>query len=251
MVKAANWLTHLEFDWTSPLDAGQIRALSETHTLLRYDGRGNGLSDWNTDELSFEAMVSDLECVIEAAGMDRFPLLGFSQGAAVAIEYSTRHPNRVSHLILHGGFAAGWMVSGSNDVKAEREAIRTLLSTQWGADNPSFRDLISTHFIPGAGPEEIAWFSDFQRKTTSAENVARFMDAFGSLDVRHRLADVRVPTLVTHSRGDKLVDMDTARELVTGIPGARFQSMESDNHSLLDREPASGALLDAIAAFIA
>lgn len=251
IVKAANWLTHLEYDWTSPIDGKQIQKLSERHTLLRYDGRGNGLSDWSTEELNFEVMVSDLESTIEAAGLRRFPLIGLSQGAAVAIEYTARHPNKVSHLILHGGFASGWQVSGNAEVRKEREAIQTLLTSQWGSDNPSFRHLISTTFMPGATAEEVDWFSDFQRKTTSAENVSRFMTAFGGLDVRARLKRISVPTLVTHSRGDQIVSMDEARKLTAGIPGARFLSLESENHSLIDREPASQAFLDAAFQFIA
>lgn len=250
IVKAANWLTHLEFDWSSPLDAQLIRQLSAHNTLLRYDGRGNGLSDWNTEELSFDVMVSDLESVVDAAGFERFPLLGLSQGAAVAVEYAARHPQRVSHLVLHGGFAAGWEISGSAEVREEREAIRMLLTRQWGADNPSFRHLISTNFIPGATDAEIDWFSDFQRKTTSAENISRFMRAFGRIDVRDRLAHIEAPTLVLHSRGDQMVEMDAARDLVAGISGARFQSLDSDNHSLLDREPASQDYIRAVLDFI-
>lgn len=250
LVKAANWLTHLEYDWSSPLDAQQIQRLSASNTLLRYDGRGNGLSDWNTDELSLETMVSDLESVIDAAELERFPLIGLSQGAAVAIEYTARHPGRVSHLILHGGFASGWEISGSPEIREEREAVRMLLTRQWGADNPSFRHLISTNFIPGATEEEISWFSDFQRKTTSAANVSRFMKAFGQIDVRDRLSAVQAPTLILHSRGDQMVDMDAARELVSGISGARFQSLDSDNHSLIDREPASVEFARAILDFI-
>lgn len=250
IVKAANWLTHLEFDWTSPIDSHQIVGMSQHNTLLRYDGRGNGLSDWDTTELTFDTMVSDLETVIDAAGFDRFALLGLSQGAAVAIDYAARHPDRVSHLILHGGFASGWKVSGSDEVREERDAIQMLLSTQWGSDNPAFRHLISTNFIPGATDEEIDWFSDFQRKTTSAMNVSRFMDAFGALDVREQLQAVKAPTLVLHSRGDQIVSLDSAREIASGIGGARFQTLESDNHSLIDREPASEAFLKLARAFI-
>ncbi len=250
LVKAANWLSHLEFDWSSPLDAQQIQHLSAHHTLLRYDGRGNGLSDWTTEALTFDTMVSDLESVIDAAGLTRFPLLGLSQGAAVAIEYAARHPKRISHLIIHGGFASGWDVSGSAELREEREAVRMLLTSQWGADNPSFRHLISTNFIPGATDEEISWFSDFQRKTTSAQNVSRFMLAFSQIDVRDRLAAIQAPTLVLQSRGDQMVDMDAARELVSGISGARFQSLDSDNHSLIDREPASQDFVRAVLEFI-
>lgn len=250
IVKTANWLTHLELDWTSPIDSGQLRALSRQHRLIRYDGRANGLSDWDVQRLSFEDMVSDLETVVEAAGVERFALFGFSQGGAVAIEYAARHPQRVSHLVLHGAFAAGWQIAGSADDIAEREAVKTLLATQWGSDNPSFRHLISSNFLPAAGPEEIDWFSNFQRQTTSARNVADFMDVFGQIDVRARLSEVGAPTLVAHSRGDQITSIDAARELAAQIPDTEFLTLESDNHSLIDREPATELFIERALAFI-
>ncbi len=250
LVKAANWLTHLEFDWSSPVDGGQLRTFAEGHTLIRYDGRGNGLSDWDVPEISFDRMVEDLEVVVEAAGLDRFPLIGFSQGAAVAIEYAARHPERVSHIVLQGGFAAGWRVTGDKELIAEREAIQTLIKTQWGVDNAGLRQLVTSTFMPTATEEETVWFNEFQRKAASAENAIRFVEAFGTLDVRPRLSAVRAPTLVAHSSSDGIATMDEARELASHIPNARFLSLESSNHSLTDSEPATREFLDAALAFI-
>lgn len=250
LVKAANWLTHLEFDWSSTLDRGQLQAFAANHDVIRYDGRGNGLSDWDVPDISFDAMVADLETVIDAANVDRFPLLGFSQGAAVAIEYAARHPERVSCMILHGGFAAGWRTLGTPDVIAEREALQTLIKSYWGSDNENLRRLISSTFIPSATEDDLKWFNTFQRDATSPENAVRFIEAFGTIDVRHRLKDVAAPTLVTHSRGDQIVGMHEARELAADIPNSRFLGLDSDSHALMDREPAMAAFVDATLGFI-
>lgn len=250
LVKAANWLTHLEFDWSSTLDRGQLQTFAANHDVIRYDGRGNGLSDWDVPDISFDAMVSDLEAVIDAANIERFPLLGFSQGAAVAIEYAARHPERVSCMVLHGGFAAGWRTIGTPDVIAEREALQTLIKSYWGSDNENLRRLISSTFIPSATEDDLKWFNAFQRDATSPENAIHFIEAFGTIDVRERLKDVAAPTLVTQSRGDQIVGMHEARELAAGIPNSRFLGLDSDSHALIDREPAMGAFMDAALAFI-
>ncbi|MEM8651588.1 MAG: alpha/beta fold hydrolase [Pseudomonadota bacterium] len=251
IVKAAQWLTHLDLDWTSPLDSEQLRRFSQTHEVIRYDGRGNGLSDWNISDLTFEHMVDDLEAVVDAAGCERFPLVGLSQGVAVAIEYAVRHPERVTHLVFHGGFSSGWNVTGSEQKIAEYNALETLLVTQWGSENASMRQLISTTFMPSANDEEIDWFNEFQKKTTSAQNVVMFMKAIGDIDVRDKLSRIKVPTLVTHSNDDQIVEIHQARELASCIPNAQFLGLNSEHHSLIDREPAMTEFLDAALAFIA
>ena len=251
LVKAANWLSHLELDWEAPIWSPLFRDLARHRRLIRYDERGCGLSDWNVPEISFETFVTDLETVVDAAGLDRFPLLGISQGASVSIEYAARHPDRVSHLILFGGYTAGWRHLAAPDETREREAIMVLTEAGWGRDDPAYRHLFSQTFMPTATTEELTWFDDFQRRTTSAKNAVRFLDAFSRIDVRHRLAQLRVPTLVLHSRGDQRIPLGTGRAIAAAIPDAEFVSLDSQNHLLLGRESASEAFLAAVRGFLA
>lgn len=251
IVKAANWLTHLEYDWDAPIWSPLFRDLARDHQFVRYDERGNGLSDWEVKSLSFSAFVTDLESVVEAAGLDRFSLLGISQGAAVSVEYAIRHPHRVKHLILFGGYAAGWRIGASESVTREREAIATLTASGWGQDNPAYRQIFSFTFMPDANAEELAWFNEFQRLTTSPENAVRFLSVFGEIDVRHQLSRLRVPTLVIHAGGDQRIPASVGRGIADAIPGAEFVGLDSNNHLLLGREPASKAFTQAVRDFIA
>lgn len=251
IIKAANWLSHLELDWDAPIWSPLFRELARDHYVVRYDERGNGLSDWDVDELSQDAFVADLETVVEATGLERFALLGISQGAAVSIEYAARHPERVSHLILFGGYAAGWRVGATPAIIKEREAVMTLTSSGWGQDNPAYRQIFSSTFLPSATAEELNWFNEFQRRTASPENAVRFLSAFGDIDVRDRLAAVSVPTLVIHSLGDRRIPVTTGRDIAATIPNAEFLGLESDGHLLLGREAASKIFVDAVADFIA
>ena len=250
LVKAANWLNHLELDWHAPIWAPVFHELARDHTFVRYDERGNGLSGGDAADISFEAFVRDLETVVDAAGIDRFPLLGLSQGCAVAIEYAARHPERVSHLILWGGYAAGWRVDAGPELIAEREAIITLVRSGWGRDDAAYRQLFSADFLPGATAEELDWFNDFQRQTVSAANAARFLEVFADIDVRARLPGLDVPTLVMHARGDRRIPLATGSQLAALIPGAEFVTFASDNHLLLGREPASKLFVAHIRQFL-
>ena len=149
LVKAANWLTHLEYEWESPIWRHWIRFFSDHFRFLRYDERGCGMTDWDVGDLSFERWVEDLEDVVDAAGIQEpFALLGISQGAAVCIAYAVRHPERVSGLVLYGGYALG---SGRRDDAAAREyrAITELVRVGWGKDNPAFRQVFTSRFVPG------------------------------------------------------------------------------------------------------
>jgi pimeloyl-ACP methyl ester carboxylesterase/DNA-binding SARP family transcriptional activator len=250
LVKAANWLSHLELDWDSPAWSPLFQELARDHTFIRYDERGNGLSEWEVDDLTFEAFVRDLETVVEASGVERFPLLGISQGGAVAIAYAARFPERVSHLILWGAYAAGWRAEASPETTAEREAVITLVRHGWGRDDPAYRQIFSRTFMPSATPHEIDWFNDFQRRTASPENAARFLEVFSRLDVRDQLAKVRAPTLVLHARDDRRIPIASGIEIAAGIPGAEFIALDSDNHVLLGREPASAAFVAHVRAFL-
>jgi pimeloyl-ACP methyl ester carboxylesterase len=251
IVKAANWLSHLEHDWNAPIWSPLFRDLAADHHFVRYDERGNGLSDWDVADISFDAFVTDLETVVAANKLDKFALLGISQGAAVSIEYAIRYPEKVSQLILFGGYAAGWRIGASEALTKEREAVMTLTSIGWGTDNPAYRQIFSSTFMPDANEAEFNWFNDFQRLTTSAENAVRFLSVFADIDVRHRLAQVKVPTLVIHALGDQRIPVSIGRELAATIPNAEFVGLESNGHLLLGREPASKAFVQAIRDFMA
>lgn len=238
LVKAANWLNHLELDWNSPIWGPTFSACADGRTFVRYDERGNGLSDWDVADISFEAFVRDLETVVDALGLERFPLLGISQGCAVSVEYAARHPERVSGLILIGGYAAGWRIGASVEEQARRDAVLTLTRHGWGTSNPAYRHIFSQTFMPDAKPEDLEWFDEFQRQTTSPENAVRFQEAFGHIDVRDSLPKVTAPTLVFHAREDQRISIRQGRELAIGIPGAIFVPLESKNHILLGHEAA-------------
>ncbi len=250
IVKAANWLNHLELDWGSPLWGDMFQALAKQRTFIRYDERGNGLSDWNVGEISQEMFVRDLETVVDELNLERFPLLGISQGCAVSIEYAVRYPKRVSALILVSGYASGWRIGASVEEQERREAVLTLTKHGWGANNPAYRHIFSHTFMPDAKPEELDWFDDFQRQTTSPENAVKFQNAFGHIDVRDLLSKVDVPTIVFHSRHDQRISLEQGRELAIGIPNARFVPLESNNHILLGHEPAWHVCMSEIQRFL-
>ena len=235
LVKAANWLSHLDHDWDSPVWRHLYRELSVDRRLVRYDERGNGLSDWDVEDISFDAFVRDLETVVDAAGLERFPLFGISQGCAVSIAYAVRHPERVTKLVLYGGYAVGWRSREDSEV---HEALLTLIGAGWGTENPAFRQVFTSRFIPGGSEEQMQWFNDLQRVTTSAENAIRILGAFGAIDVRDMLAKVDVPTLVLHCRDDTVAAFRLGQDLAKGIPGARLVPLEGRNHLLLEDEPA-------------
>lgn len=238
LMRPANWMTHLEYDWKSPVWRHWVREFARDHRLIRYDERANGLSDWDVEDLSFDAMVRDFEAVVDAAGLQRFPVLAVSQGCAVAAAYAARHPDRVSALVLYGGYARGWAKRDRPKEVAVRTALSTLIEHGWGQDNPAFRQVFTSMFIPEASPEQMRWFNDLQRVTASAQNALRLHLAFGQIDVTGVLGQLRVPTLVMHCRNDQAVRFEEGRLLATMIPGARFVPLEGRNHIMLEDEPA-------------
>jgi DNA-binding winged helix-turn-helix (wHTH) protein/pimeloyl-ACP methyl ester carboxylesterase len=238
LVKAANWLSHIEYDWASPIWSPLLVRLASDFRLIRYDERGNGLSDWDVADISFEAFVRDLEAVVDALGLDRFALLGISQGAAASVAYAVRHPERVSRLVLFGGFPVGWRKRGNVAEIALREALLTLVRQGWGQDNPAFRQVFTSRMVPDATREEMQWFNDLQRVSASPENATRIMEANSLIDIVDLLPRVTAPTLVLHSRGDASIPFEQGRMLAHGIPGARFVALDSRNHLVLSHEPA-------------
>jgi pimeloyl-ACP methyl ester carboxylesterase len=252
LMKTGNWMTHLEFDLQSPIWRHLYRALAKDHTLVRYDPRGNGLSDRTVDEISFDAFVRDLEAVVDASGMTRFALLGISQGCAVAIAYAVRHPDRVSHLILYGGYALGFnRRARSAAQKEEDDALMTLMRVGWGKENPAFRQLFTSQFMPGATKEQADWYNELQRITVSADVAARMVEANGDTDVTALLPRVTAPTLVMHAREDGRVPFEAGRRMAAGIPGARFVPLQGRNHLFLESEPAFAQFLEQTRAFLA
>jgi pimeloyl-ACP methyl ester carboxylesterase/DNA-binding CsgD family transcriptional regulator len=239
LVRTATWLTHLDFDWESPVWRHWLAGLGERHTLLRYDERGCGLSDRDVDDLSLDARVGDLEAVIEAAGLERFALLGMSQSGPVAIAYAARHPERVSHLILFATYARGRLMRDpSPSAREQAQLMISLIRMGWGQGEPAFRRLFTTLFIPDASAEQMAWFDDLQRVTTEPETAVRIRDARNHDDVTHEAARIASPTLVLHARDDALAPFSEGRLLATLIPGARFVALQSRNHILLADDPA-------------
>jgi len=237
IVKAANWLSHLEFDWQSPVWRHWFNFLSSRNRLVRYDARGCGLSDWDVAELMLPRQVEDLEAVIDAAGVDRFVLVGISQGGAPAIEYVLKHPERVKQLVLYGAFARGWN-RRTDEGARQFVALHNIVRYGWGDDNPAFRKLFAHLFIPDASEEQERWFADLMRITSQPETAARIMEASGEIDVVDKLSAVSVPTLVIHANGDARVPFSEGRTFASGIPGAHFVTLESRNHILLETEPA-------------
>lgn len=250
LIKAANWLNHLEYDWDSPIWRHVFRGLARDYRLIRYDARGNGLSDWDVQEMSFNALVRDMESVVAAAGVKRFPVLGISQGCAISVEYAIRNPDRVTHLVLHGGYASGWRVRGDPAEVARREAMLTLILHGWGQDNPAFRQVFTSGFIPEGTPEQVSWMNELMRVSTSPQNAVRLQETLSTVDIRDRLRMVRVPTLVIHSRHDGRVSYPRGLELARGIPNARLLTLESRNHLLLEHEAEFPRFMTAIREFL-
>ena len=250
-VKAANWLSHLEFDWESPVWRHWLTTLSRHHTLIRYDERGCGLSDWDVETLSVEAFVQDLEAVVDEAGLDRFPLLGISQGGPIAMTYAVRHPEKVSHLILYGTYTAGrFHRTYSAEQLDTARAILQLIEIGWGKNNPAFRQFFTSLFMPEARPEQMHWFNDLQRVSTSPKMARRLENTFFNIDVRDLAPQVRVPTLILHARNDAVVPFEEGRKLAAAIPGARFVPLESNNHILLEEEPAWQRFVQELYSFV-
>lgn len=250
LVKAGHWLTHVEHDWHSPIWRPFLDRLNGRFRVVRYDQRGNGLSEWDVADFSFERFVEDLEAVVDAAGAGRFALYGTSQGAPIAVAYACRHPDRVSHLVLHGGYEQGRLVRASESDRAQGEAILTLMRNGWGKANSPFIDAFATMFVPDGNREQIDSLVDLQRQTTSPQNAVAIRTAVDGFDVSGLVETVGVPTLVIHARDDGVQPLEQAYRLATRIPGAEFLMLESRNHVILPQEKAWPVLFDGLGRFI-
>jgi DNA-binding winged helix-turn-helix (wHTH) protein/pimeloyl-ACP methyl ester carboxylesterase len=250
LVKASNWLTHLDFEWGSPIWRHWWSALSLHHRVIRYDERGNGMSQGDVADVSFDTWVRDLETVVDAAGLDRFPLLGISRGGPIAIAYAVKHPERVTHLVLYGAFAAGMNhVAKPHELEARR-ALISLTRLGWGLNNPGFCKVFTCRYIPGATPEQEQWFDELQRVSTSPENAARLMERGDNVDIRPMLAQVTTPTLVIHCDRDQAIPAENGRQIAAAIPNARYVSLPGTNHLMLEEEPAWPMFLEELGLFL-
>lgn len=252
LVKAANWMTHLDYDWETPVWRHWLRGLADGRRLVRYDERGCGLSDWDVASFDFEAWVDDLSLVVDEAGLHRFPLLGVSQGASVAIAYAVRHPERVSCLVLTGAYGRGRLVRATTEQQRREAALDVELArVGWGRDDATFRQVFASQFLPEGSAADWAEFNELQRRSTSPENAVRFLEEFARIDVLEDAARLRLPTLLLHSRGDLRVPMTNARELAALIPGSRLVPLDSRNHLLTAHENAWPLFLHELSAFLA
>jgi len=251
LVKTANYLTHLEHDARSPVWRHWLRELSAQNTLVRYDARGSGLSDWEVDTYSIPAWVQDLEAVVDALGLESFPLLGVSQGAAVAIAYAAKHPDQVSRLVLYGGYARGRFHRDTSEApRREAEAMITLMRVGWGKDNPALRQLFSASLMPDADQEQMDSLNELARVSATPDNASRMERAFYDIDVIDEAKAVSVPTLVMHARRDSGIPFEEGRLLASIIPKARFVALEGRNHILTESEPGWSRFVTELRSFL-
>jgi pimeloyl-ACP methyl ester carboxylesterase/DNA-binding CsgD family transcriptional regulator len=250
LVKASNWMTHLEFEWQSPVWRHWMRFFSSHFRFVRYDERGCGMSDRHPPEVSLDRWIGDFEDVCEAAApREPFAILGISQGSLACIHYAVKHPERVSRMILYGGYARGYARRGNPDAEREYRAIVELIRVGWGKENPTFRQVFTSRFIPDGTPEQVAWFNELCRKTVAPEMAAELLQLRGNVDVVELLGQVRVPTLVIHAAEDNVIPVEEGRLLASSIPDAQFVELESKNHVLLEHEPAWARFQEAVLEF--
>jgi pimeloyl-ACP methyl ester carboxylesterase/DNA-binding CsgD family transcriptional regulator len=251
LVKIATFMSHLEYDWESPIWRHLLQELMRNHSLIRYDERANGLSDWDVEDVSFETWVKDLEVVVDTLGLERFPIFANSQGGTVAIAYAVRHPERVSHLILYGAYARGWLNRDlTQEQREEEELIIKLMRVGWGKENPAFRQVFAAQLRPEASLEDFRAFDEQMQISTSPENAARLEREMHRTDVSAIAPLVKVPTLVLHANKDAAVPFEEGRLLASLIPNAQFVALESRNHILTESEPAWAKFVSAFRSFL-
>ena len=251
IIKAANWLTHLEYEWESPVWRHWIRFFSDNFRYIRYDERGCGMTDQNVGDLSLERWVGDVEDIVAAADLrEPFTMLGISQGGAICVAYAVKHPERVSKLVLYGGYARGPFRRGDPERASFYQTMIDLVRLEWGSDNPTYRQVFTSRFAPEGTDEQIGWYNDLCRKTLTAEIAAKLLESRAMLDVTDLLGEVRAPTLVLHARGDVVVPITEGHILAAGIRDAQFVELDSKNHVLLEHEPAWNRFCDEVLQFM-
>jgi pimeloyl-ACP methyl ester carboxylesterase/DNA-binding CsgD family transcriptional regulator len=247
LVRAGNWLTHLEFDWESPLWRPWLEGLGAMGTLIRYDHRGCGMSDRDAGDFTLERWVADLRTVIDAAGLETCSLLGVSGGAAVALAYAAQNPDRVERIVAYGGWASGRFLIADAE---RREAYSAVMRAGWAEPNPAFRRLFTMMFVPEASPAEMAWYDDLQLRSASPDTAVNLYLALGETDATELLPHVTAPTLVLHARDDLVVPFEEGRRIAAAVPSARLIPLDSRNHILLGHEPAWQVFLGEVRSFL-
>ena len=249
LVRTIHWLNHLDFEWRTPLRRQWLSEVMRHNMLVRYDQRGSGLSDWNVSDFSFERTVKDFEELVDAAGLEKFAILGGCQGAAVGIAYTVRHPERVTKLIINGTFADGWPAPGPG-AQEHLQAMLTLIRSGWGRDNPAFRQLWTTLFRPDADSVEASWLNELQRISSTPENAARMIAEFPNIRILDMLPKINCPTLVLHSRDDGAVPVQEGRLIAARIRGARFVELPSRSHMVSPGDTGWQQLVEEVSAFM-
>jgi pimeloyl-ACP methyl ester carboxylesterase len=251
VVRASHWLTHLEYELDSPVWRHLILGMASRHKFIRYDGRGTGLSQRDAVDISMDRWVSDLECIVDSLSLERFILLGVSQGGAISIQYAARHPDRVSHLIIHGAYARGFHHRENPDKQRQFvELNRALVREGWGSEHDAYRQWFTSQFIPEGTAEQSRWFNDLERVSATPEMMERFVIELSEINVADFLPKVKAPTLVTHCKGDVRVPFALGQEIAAGIAGAKFVPLDSRNHVFLADEPATRVFFDAVTSFL-
>ena len=243
------WLSHLQHDWQSPVWRHFLDQVGRFATIIRYDERGYGLSDWDVTDHGLEARIGDLEAVADHAGLDRFALMGMAQGGPPAISYAVRHPERVTRLLFYGSYAGA--AAGSVESQEQLEAFAQLIKVGWARPQHTFRRVFTSMMIPGATEEQMLWLDELQRVAASAATASDALRQRSKANCTDLLPGLDVPTLVLHSVGDQMNDFEHARLLAKGIPGARLVALDSDNHILLGDEPAWQVFVEEVRSFMA
>lgn len=246
----ACWLSHLQFDWQSPVWRHYLVDLGKIATVIRYDERGHGLSDRGVTDHSLEARVADLEAVADDAGLDSFALLAMAQGGPVAVEYAARHPERLTRLALYGCHAGVLAPPTPEEIELDT-TFRALIKVGWERPTPEFRRVFTSLMIPGGTEEQMRWIDELQRMAVDADTAVLARSQRQLADAKGRLAELDLPTLVLHSRGDQVKNFAHSRHLAARIRGARLVALESNNHIVLEDEPAWSVLLHELTAFLA
>jgi pimeloyl-ACP methyl ester carboxylesterase/DNA-binding CsgD family transcriptional regulator len=238
LVRAAHWLSHLNHETQCPLWGPWVSLLARRHTLIRYDGRGCGLSDRDADDFSLDRCVEDLEAVIESCKIGRFILVGATIGGITALTYAARHPERVSHLVIVGGFAVGRMARNPPERVEETGLELKAIELGWGNDNPAYRQFITSLLIPDSTADQARSLNELMRLAATPATAIKRLRPFHAVDLREIATKIQCPTLVFHSRADARIPFEQGRTLAALIPGARFVALESRNHWVVDTEPA-------------